>query len=147
MLDANQKPNNRACVVGIINPQSSSVALSTGWIDASQFENFLSTVIAGALGSSATVDAKLQQATDNGGTGIKDVAGKAITQLTKAGSNDNSQVVLNLRPDELDFVNGFQFFRLTITPGTAASLLCGMVQGLDAHYDPPTALATVLQVV
>jgi hypothetical protein len=38
----------------------------------------------GVLGASATVDAKLQQATDNSGTGVKDVTGKAITQLVKA---------------------------------------------------------------
>lgn len=147
MLDANLKPNNRATVVGIINPQSSSVALSSGWIDSSQYENFMATIIAGALGASATVDAKLSQATDSSGTGIKDVTGKAITQLTKVGTNDNSQVVINLRPEELDFVNGFQYFRLTITPAVAASLVCGLVQGLDAHYDPPAAIASVLQVV
>jgi hypothetical protein len=31
----------------------------------------------GVLGASATVDAKLQQATDSSGTGVKDITGKA----------------------------------------------------------------------
>ena len=128
------KPSQRAGIVGVIDPQSASSAKSTGWIDASQFHNFLAIIMVGALGASGTVDAKLEQATDNSGTGAKDVTDKAITQLTKAGSDDNKQVEIDLKQEDLDFDNDFQFFRLTITPATAASLIAGSVQGFDPRY-------------
>ncbi|HET6969970.1 MAG TPA: hypothetical protein VFH92_02495 [Phenylobacterium sp.] len=130
----NLSPSQRAGIVGVIDPQSASTAKSTGWIDATTFHSYLATLQVGALGASATVDAKLQQATDNTGTGVKDVTGKSITQLTKAGTDDNKQVEINLRQEELDFNNGFKFFRLTITPATAASLISAIVQGFDTRY-------------
>ena len=145
--DSNLKPSQRLALVGIIPPQSSAGALHSGWIDASQAFNFLATVQVGALGVAATVDAKLEQATSSGGAGIKDVPNKAITQLTKAAAQDNSEVLINLRQDELDFNNGFNWFRLTLTPGTAASLLGGAVQQLDSRFQPAPQDATVLQVV
>jgi hypothetical protein len=127
-------PSQRAAIVGAVDPQSASTAKSSGWIDATTFLNYMATVSVGALGSSATVDAKLEQATSNAGAGAKDVTGKAITQLTKAGSDDSKQVQIDLKQEDLDFANGFKFFRLTITPATAASLISGTVQGFDAAY-------------
>jgi hypothetical protein len=44
-------------------------------------------------------------------------------------------VLINLKQEDLDFSNGFNFFRLTITPATAASLIDGVVLGLDPRYD------------
>lgn len=128
------KPSQRASAVDVISPQSATTAKSTGWIDATKFLNYLSTVSVGALGASATVDAKLEQATDNAGAGAKDVAGKAVTQLTKAGNDDNKQVMIDLKQEDLDFGNGFKFFRLTVTPAAAACLIGGVVQGFDPRY-------------
>lgn len=128
------KPSQRAAIVGVINPQSSSSAQSSGWIDATTFFNFMAVILAGAIGSSATIDAKLEQATASDGTGAKDVTGKAITQLTKAGTDDNKQALINLKQEDLDFANGFKFFRLKITPATAASLISGVVMGFDPRY-------------
>jgi hypothetical protein len=130
-----QKPSQRAAVVGVIDPQSASTAKSTGWIDATKFYNYLAVIKVGALGASGTVDAKLEQATSNVGADVTDVTGRAITQLTKAGTDDSKQVLINLKQEDLDFSNGFNFFRLTITPATAASLIDGVVLGLDPRYD------------
>jgi len=123
-------PSQRATIVAVIDPQSSAAAKSSGWIDATTFLNYLATVSVGALGEDATVDAKLEQATSNAGAGAKDVAAKAITQLV-AGSK---QAQIDLKQEDLDFANGFKFFRLTITPATAATLIAGTVQGFDAAY-------------
>jgi hypothetical protein len=79
----------------------------------------------GVLGAAATVDAKLQQATDNAGAGVKDVTGKAITQLVKA-ADDNKQAEINLKQEDLDFANGFKFFR--------CRLVAAQVYGLDPRY-------------
>ncbi len=93
---------------------------------------------AGDLGASATLDAKLQQATDSGGTGAKDVTGKSITQLTQAGTDSNKQVLINLRPEELDIKNGFGYFRLSMTVAVATSDAGGMVLGVNARIGHAT---------
>src|ERR1043165_3283297 len=133
MPNPNVRPSDKIALLGAINPQSSATTVTTGWIDASQYYNFLALIDTGVLGTSATVDAKLQQATNSSGTGVKDVTGKAITQLVKA-SNDNNQAQINLKSEELDINNGFNYFRLSITVGTAASLVAGQVFGVDPRY-------------
>jgi hypothetical protein len=133
-MEVNLKPSQRASTVGVIAPISASSVQASGWIDATVFHNYMATVQLGVLGASATVDAKLQQASDNSGTGAKDVTGKAITQFTKANTDDGKQAVINLKQEDLDFANGFKFFRLSITPATAACLIGGLVQGFDPRY-------------
>lgn len=128
------KPSQAVAIVGAIDPQSASTAKSTSWIDATTFLQYLAVIAVGALGAAATVDAKLEQATSDAGAGAKDVTGKAITQLTKAGSDDNKQAEINLKQTDLDFANGFKFFRLTVTPATAACLISGSVLGVDPRY-------------
>lgn len=139
------KPSQRVTVAGAIDPQSSSTAKTTAWIDMAKFAGIMALISVGALGSSATVDAKLQQATDSSGTGAKDITGKAIAQLTKAGSNDNSQAMINLKADELDVTNGFRFVQLSVTPAVAASLIGATVLGFDPANGPAdTQAATSL---
>lgn len=130
----NFKPSQRASILDQISPQSSVTAKSTGWISAVAYLNFLAIVKVGAVGASATIDAKLEQATDGAGTGVKDVVGKVITQLTKANADDNKQVLIDLKQEDLDFANGFKFFRLTINPAVAATLIDGTVLGFDPRY-------------
>ncbi|MEH2705221.1 hypothetical protein [Bradyrhizobium elkanii] len=143
------KPSQRVSVVDVINPQSANAVQTSGWIDATKFHNFMAVLMVGAIGAAATVDAKLEQATSNAGAGAKDVTSRAITQLTKAGVDDNKQVLINLKQEDLDFNNGFKFFRLSMTPAVAASLIAGAVLGFDARYDFATDndAATVDEVV
>lgn len=133
MAEVNLKPSQRVGLVGVVSPQSTSTTVTSGWIDATVFHNYMALIVSGTLGASATVDAKLQQASDNSGTGAKDVTGKSITQLVKA-SNDDNEVTIDLKQEDLDFANGFKFFRLSITVGTAASLVSGAVFGLDPRF-------------
>lgn len=143
-------PSQRVALVGIIDPDAYGAgAVSTGWIAAKDFLSFMAVVTAGDLGSAATVDAKLEQATSAAGAGAKDITGKAITQLTKAGTDDNKQAFINLRQEELDVNNGFTHFRLTVTVGTATSDAGGFVIGLDPAYGPANErdLATVDEIV
>ena len=132
-MSVNFKASEIAAIVGAINPVSQGAgSVSSGWIDASKFHTYEAVVMAGVLGASATLDGKLEQATDGSGTGVKDITGKAITQLTKAGSDDNKQAIINLRPAELDLDNGFGYFRVTLTVATAASLVAATVLGVNA---------------
>jgi hypothetical protein len=70
------------------------------------------------------------------------VLGKAIVQFTKANADDGKTALINLKQEELDFANGFKFFRLSITPAVAASLIYGDVRGFDPRYGSrPTAIS------
>jgi hypothetical protein len=143
MPNPNVRPSDKIALLGALNPISQAAAtVTSGWIDASQYYNFLALIDTGVLGASATIDAKLQQATDSSGTGVKDITGKAITQLVKA-SNDNNQAQINLRADELDINNGFNYFRLSLTVGTAASLIAAQIFGVDPRYGAAPATSVV----
>jgi len=145
-------PNNRIsealAQVANIAPVSQGVGtVNTGWVAIKNLHMVLAVINTGVLGAAATVDAKLQQATDAGGTGAKDITGKAITQIVKA-SGDNKQAVINLRPQELDTNNNFAFIRLSVTVGGAASLLGADVMAYPRNLPADTAnQAAVVQVV
>lgn len=126
---------------------TAGAAVTSDWVDMSKFESIMAIVMAGTLGTTATFDAKLQQATDSSGTSAKDISGKAITQFTKAGSDDDKQAVINCRADELDHTNSFTYVALVITPATNDCDGAGLILGFDANYEPETDLASVDEIV
>ncbi|TGY87349.1 hypothetical protein E5163_14875 [Marinicauda algicola] len=138
MGNKNLRPSDRVAVLGSIDPDAYLAStVTTGWVSAKQFMTFMALVQAGTLGTNATLDAKIEQASDSSGTGAKDVSGAAITQLTQAGTDDSDkQAVINLRHEDLDIANGFDHIRLSITIGTAASDAGGVLLGLDPAYGP-----------
>jgi hypothetical protein len=145
----NAKGSELLAILATLEPVSQAAGtVTTVWISAANHHGLLVVVQTGVLGASATLDAKLQQALDNSGTGAKDISGKALTQLVKA-SGDNKQALINLKPDELDTVNGFGFVRLSLTVGVAASLVAAQVLGLNPRFAPADAgnQAAVTQVV
>lgn len=141
--------SNKAQIVGVIDPDANAAGtLTTAWIAMKDFEQLLAVIMAGDLGTSATVDAKLQQAQDASGTGAKDVTGKAITQLTQAGTDkSNKQAIINLFSDELDVNGGFDYARLSMTTATATSDSAAIVLDLAASYSGDRDLASVDQIV
>ena len=144
---ASLKPSQRIALAGVINPQSATTVQTTGWVDASQYENLLAVINVGTISSTGTVDAKLQQASDSSGTGAKNITGAAITQLTQAGGSSNKQALINLKADQLDANNGFTFVQLSITPATAAALIAGELWGHDPKLTPSAQPAAVVQTV
>lgn len=145
----NARISEQLSLLATINPVSQAAGTATsGWLSAAQFERFMAVIQTGVLGASATVDAKIQQATDSSGTGAKDVTGKAITQIVKA-SGDNKQALINLRAEELDTNGGFNYVQLSITVATAASLISAQVWGGVAKNLPASAQnqAGVVQIV
>lgn len=137
IANSNLLPSQQAAIVGNIDPDAYAAGtVTTGWIDMADFEAIMAIVQAGDLGTNATLDAKLEQASDGSGTGAKDVTGKAITQLTEAGTDSNKQAVINLNGDELDVSNGFTHVRLSITLATATSDLGAIVLGFYPNYGP-----------
>lgn len=146
----NAKPSELAAVVGNIDPDAYAAStVTTGWVSMRDYGALLAIVQAGDLGSSATLDAKLEQATSAAGAGAKDITGKAITQLTQAGTDSNKQVLINVRAEELDVDNGFTHVRLSMTIGTAASDAGGMLLGFHPARGPAsdTDATTVDEIV
>lgn len=148
---ATVKASELAAVLGNIDPDATGTGtVTTGWIDASEFDRFLAIVQVGTLGSSATVDAKLEEATDSSGSGAQDISGKAITQLTQAGTDDSDkQALIDLRQTELDLADDYTHFRLSITVGTATSDVGGLVLGFCPNYGPASDhdASTVAEIV
>lgn len=145
----NSKLSEALALMAVINPASQGVGTAvSGWVDVSQLHQILALIAVGVFGASATVDAKIQQATSSGGAGAKDVSGKAITQLLAAGGN-NRQVEINVRPQDLDTENNFRYVQLSITVGTAATLIAGAVLGAARYEDAGALLnpASVAQII
>ena len=150
-MNINALASEQAAVVGTIDPDVivASTVLSD-YIDASEFANFQAIIMAGTLGSSATLDAKLVQATDVSGTGVKDITDKDITQLTQASPDDSDkQAVINLKPEELDVANGFTHFALSLTIAVATSDAGAIILGQDPRYGPASDqdIASVTEIV
>lgn len=136
-MTPNSRPSERVAVLATIDPDAYAAStVVSGWVDASKFNSFMAIVFAGTLGASATLDAKIRQATDNSGTGAKDVSGKAITQLTQAGTDSDKQAIINFCADDLDINNDFQFVELSMTIATATSDAGGVLLGLDPRQAP-----------
>jgi len=148
MIATNFKPSDQFPLLATIAPVSQAAGtVTTGWISAADYVAYYIKVGVGVLGASATVDVKVQQATDSSGTGVKDVSGSSITQLTKAGTDDGKVVVINLRADRLDINNSFKYFRVSLTDATAASLITVDVYGVGAYNAPGTPATIVDEVV
>lgn len=148
MDNPNTLPSNRAVLAGVIDPDAATAATyTTGWISMADFGSIQAVIMAGTLGTSATLDAKLEQASDGSGTGAKDITGKAITQLTQGGTDSDKQAIINCRAEELDVDNSFTHVRLSVTVGTATSDVAAFVLGHDARYAPADDISTVDEVV
>jgi hypothetical protein len=146
----NLLPSQQAALVAVTSPATLTTgAHSSAWVSMVAFEAMMVSILAGALGTNATLDAKLQQASDASGTGVKDIAGKAITQLTEAGGDSLKQAVINVRADDLDVVNGFTHIRLLTTIGVASSVAGAVIHGFYPHYGPASDndASTVLEIV
>ena len=145
----NAKGSELLAILATLDPSSQAAGTATtGWISVANHHGLLAIVQTGVLGTGATVDAKLQQAQDASGTGAKDITGKAISQIVKA-SGDNKQALINVKPEELDTVNGFGFVRVTVAVGVAASITGAQLLGVNPRYAPADAgnQAAVVQVI
>lgn len=139
------KASDKAALLGLVAPISQGAGtVTTGWINAGLYNSILALIAAGVMGASATIDAKLEQATDSGGTGAKNVTNSLITQMVKA-TDDGKFTLISLDPQKLDVNGGFSWVRLSITVGTAASLIYGALLGLETRYGIATHAAALKQ--
>ncbi len=126
-------------ILGAIDPDANLAGTATtGWIDMGQWQDIMAIIMAGDLGSSATLDAKFEQATSSAGAGAKDISpARAITQLTQAVTDkSNTQSLLHLKHDELDVDNNFRYVRLSFTTAVATSDGGAVVIGMNLRHGP-----------
>lgn len=145
-------PSDEVAVVGTIDPDVlTATTHDSDWVDMGSFDRLMAIVQWGELGESAEIDAKLQQAQDAAGTGVKDITGKSITQVSEDVSPqpDDQQAVINLRSEELDVTNAFTHVRLRMTVGTAPCDGSALLLGLAARYKPASDndLSSVAEIV
>lgn len=137
----NLKPSDEFTLLDRIAPISQGAgAVNGAWVKV-EYNKLLAEIEAGVLGVAATLDGKLQQATDGAGTGAKDITGAVITQMVKA-TDDGKSASINLGPDRLDVAGGFCYVRLVVTVGVAASLIAARLYGCCPGYGPGTHAAS-----
>ena len=144
----NTTGSEQLSILATIDPSVQAVGTAnTSWVPLANHLDALALIATGAMEVGATLDAKLQQATDASGTGAKDIEGTSITQLLD-GSGDNAQVLINLRAEDLDVNSGFAYVRLALTVGTAAANTAALLLGINARREPADQfnVASVAQV-
>lgn len=142
--------SEEVAVLAVIDPDANAAgALTSDWVDMTMFQQVMAVCLAGTLGTSATLDMKIQQATDSSGTGAKDITGKSITQLTQAGTDSDKQAIINLRADELDVAGDFTHAAIVLTTAVATSDSAAVMLGRRARYQPASDndLASVDEIV
>jgi len=145
-----QLASESAGIVAVIDPDANAAgALTSAWVDMGDWETIQAIILNGTMGTSGTLDAKLQQATDSSGTSAKDISGKAITQLTDAGTDSDKQAVINCTGAELDVAGGFTHVALVMTTAVATGDSAGLILGHNPRNGPATDndLSTVDEVV
>lgn len=144
-----QRLSEALAIVATVDPDAYTTGTQgSDSVDMMNHNRVMFVVMAGALGSSATLDAKVQYS--DAGTSWTDYTGKAITQLTDAGTDSDKQAVIEVTSEELAATSATaRYLRLLMTIGTATSD-CGAVVLADcSRHSPASAydLATVDEIV
>lgn len=144
MSNVNVIPSQRFVLEAVIDPDILTIGThDSGWVSLALSHNLLASILAGTFESGATLDAKLQQATDSGGSGVKDIVGKAITQMLVS----DKQALINCRGEELDVDGEFTHVRLRITIAVDTVDGVGLVHTMDGRYQPTAEVASVVETI
>lgn len=127
-------------VVAKIDPDAYTAStVNTDVIDMSKWTAVMFTVMAGDLGSSATLDFVVKGDTASGGSFTTTITGKSITQLTQAGTDSNKISIVLVTQSEVA-EQGFRYIRGAMTIGTATSDAGAVVHGVPAEGSPATSI-------
>ena len=155
-MSMNAKPSELVAVLAVLDPDEYTAAdatpLLTGAVDMSKWGALMAVISLGDVAATISVNAKFTQATTAAGT-YKDVSGTDITALT--GGDDNKQVIINLKAEDLDIDNGYDQVKLSVTvsdsasPDAALADVCATVLGFYPRYLPANSydLSTVDEIV
>jgi len=126
--------SERAQVLAVTYPASYSSEQNTAFVNVGNFHRWAILIIAGNIGTS--LDADVEVTTDGVSADLATLSGKSITQLTQAGSDDDSVVIIEGRNEELTIAGvHHDWIRLESTP-SGASLYCVVVLGIEPRSQP-----------
>lgn len=86
----------------------------------------------GAAQDAQAITAKLQKASNSGGTGVTDIAGRTETLVAHATNNDNVTMLFDYGPQDVDQAK--PFVRVQIDAGTTAVSMVAVVLGGNGRY-------------
>ena len=106
------------CSINVaLAPVSKSAGTTTSSaIDLTGYTSGVLIVNAGVIGSSGTIDCKIQSSATSGGT-YADITGAAITQMTEAGSSSGTSQAVNF-----ELTAGKPFVKTVLVNATAAAI-------------------------
>jgi hypothetical protein len=139
------QPSERIAVVATIDPATyNDTEQLSDAVDMSKWHELMAVVLVGDMPASSTLDITLKEASTSGGS-YAAIAGKSATQL--GASDDNKQVVINLKAEELGA--GKQFVKLSCDPSAHNTIFGGVVLGVKPRYAPASDddLSSVTQIV
>ena len=148
MGSPHSRVSERAAIVGVIDPDAYGAGtVLTGAIDMSKWGRVAFYVMAGDFVSTGLLDFSVTQATTSGGSYSALSPAKAITQLTQAGTDDNKQVILEIRPEHL--TEGYRYIKGNMVLTTAGADAGVLALGFDPRFAPVTSddLSTVDEIV
>ena len=135
MGNYNRGLREQLSVVSCIDPDAYTAATYNGdVIDMQDFRRVIFILQAGDLGSSATLDYRVEGSAVVGMTSSGTV-GTAATQLTQAGTDSNKQVVIEVTAEQVAAL-GYRYIRDEMIVGTATSDCGSIALGQSAHYSP-----------
>lgn len=149
MSNAESRLSERLAVVAAIDPDAYGTgAQESDIIDMSLHRRVLFFVMAGTLGTSATLDFKVEASANANMSGAADMTGKAITQLTQAGTDSDKQAIVEVTAAEV-LDAGARYIRGVMTIGTAGSDAGVLAVAGDTRYQPASEydLASVDEIV
>lgn len=122
-------------------PDSEASAVNSGWLDAGDYFEIVALLLVGDMVATATLNTTVEQATAAAGTGAKPLLDRdgnslSITELTAAGGDGDDPIGMTINPDYFDVEDGFNFFRITVTPAVAAVEMALVVLGAQPRMKP-----------
>ena len=143
-----QRLSEGLALVSCIDPDAYTASTVIGdEIDMQLYDRLICILMAGTLGSSATLDYKIRGTGTAGGVYV-DLTGKAITQLTEAGTDSDKQAIIEVTAAEVK-AQGYRYVKDSMTVGTATSDCGAIILGQLKRHVPASGsdLASVDEIV
>lgn len=120
----------KLALVAAIDPDSYSAGTQyTDAIDMKYWERVVFVIAVGDMGTNGTIDFSVCEGTTT--TPTTAITGKSITQLTQTGTDNDKQVLVEVRAEEMDPAN--RYIRGKLVVGTAASDVCVVALATGWH--------------
>lgn len=148
-MQPNSKMYERVAVVATIDPDAYGTgAQNTDVIDMRMIRKVLFVIMAGTLGTDATLAFEVRGDTASNGSFTTKITGKEITTLTETGTDSDKQAIVEVSSEEV-ILQGFRYIRGVATLAAATSDYGVVALGGDTQFMPATEydLASVAETV